>query len=234
MKRFSLSLLLLLAAPHASAQKAPVPELLKRAFTAPASQQLYAYDFEDVSDGGSAKEQRKSTVRGHVDPSRKKGDRVTITFAEQTGGKPADLKKLDERYERNADGDIFCDSLSENSVTNVVDKGSTPEGHVFSFTPKAKSDADGQMKDVMKKMTAMAVIDETTSALRSFNAILTKTHNIMLVADLKAASMNVICALAPNGRAYANQVEFIVSGSGMGQAFQSKSVQKISNITPVG
>src|SRR6185503_10777098 len=156
----------------------------------PASKQLYAYDFEDVSEGGSQDEHTRSVIRGHIDPSRKKGDRVTISSAEQTGGKQkADPKKIDERYERNADGDIFCDGLSEKDVTNVSDKGVTPEGHLFTFTPKAKSSADGAMKDIMKKMAAAAVIDPATAAIRSFNAVLTKPHNVMLVFDVKSASM---------------------------------------------
>lgn len=235
MKRLLLFSIVVTAAASASAQKTPVPDLLKRAFSAPASKQLYAYDFEDISEGGTAKEQRKAVVRGRVDPSRKKGDRVTITFAEQTGGKePADTKRIDERYERNADGDIFCDSLSENSMTSIIDKGPTPDGRMFSFTPKAKPDADGQMKDIMKKMTAIAIVDEATASVRSFNATLTKKHNVMLVADIKAATMNAVCALAPNGRAYARQVEFVVSGAGMGQAFDSRTIQKIFNIAPAG
>jgi hypothetical protein len=235
MKRLLLAAFVFLAAEPASAQKTPVPDLLKRAFTPPASKQLYAYDFEDVSDGGNPDEHTRSVVRGHIDPSRKKGDRVTISFAEQTGGKrTADPKKIDERYERSAGGDIFCDALSEKDVTNVSDKGPTPAGQAFTFTPKAKSDADGTMKDIMKKMTAEAVIDQATATIRSFNAMLTKTHNVMLVFDVKAASMKATCALAPNGRAYRTRMEFNMSGAGMGQSILVNSVQTISNITPAG
>lgn len=235
MKRVLLATGLAFAITPAFAQKTPVPDLLQRAFTAPASKQLYAYDFEDVSDGGAKDKPRKSIVRGRVDPSRKKGDRVTITFAESIGGdEPADPKKIDQRYERNADGDIFCDSLSEKTVTNVVDKGAGPAGRIFTFTPRAKSDADGQMKDIMKKMTAEAVIDEATSTLRSFAATLTKKHNVMLVAEIGAADMKVTCATALNGRAYTAKVEFNLSGSGMGQNFSTKAIQTISNVTPVG
>jgi len=234
MKRSLAATLLTLAAIPAFAQKAPVPDLLKQAFTAPISTQLYAYDFEDISDGGTKDRQGKSIVRGRIDPSRRKGDRVTITFAERTGeDEPADPKKIDQRYERNADGDIFCDSLSEKTVTNVVDKGSGPMGRVFTFTPRAKSDADGQMKDIMKKMMAEAVIDEVTATLRSFTATLTRKHSVMLIAEIGAAEMKATCAPAPNGRAYAARVEFNLSGSGMGQSFTSKSVQTISNIAPI-
>jgi hypothetical protein len=45
--------------------------------------------------------------------------------------------------------------------------------------------------------------------------------------------MKATCAPAPNGRAYAERVEFNLSGSGMGRSFTSKSVQTISNIAPI-
>ncbi len=91
MKRLAgLAVGLALALP-AIAQKTPTPELLKRAFATPASTQLYAYDFEmvNVGDKGTA------TIRGHLDPSRKKGDRVTISFFEDTGEKPGAAQKVD-------------------------------------------------------------------------------------------------------------------------------------------
>jgi hypothetical protein len=235
MKRLLLGAFALLATAPVSAQKTPVPDLLRQAFTPSASKQLYAYDFEDVSVGNGQKDNTvTSTTRGRIDPSRKKGDRVTITFAESTGDNPPDLKKLDERYERNADGDIFCDGLSEKDVSNVSDKGVTPEGHLFTFTPKAKSGADGTMKDIMKKMAAAAVIDPATAAIRSFNAVLTKPHNVMLVFDVKSASMKATCATAPDGRSHRTRMEFSMSGSGLGRSIQVNSVQTISNIAPVG
>jgi len=235
MKRLPLAAFVFLAAAPVSAQKTPVPDLLRQAFTPPAFKQLYAYDFEDVNVGNGQKGKTiTSTTRGRIDPSRKKGDRVTITFAEDTSDKPLDLKKLDERYERNADGGIFCDGLSEKDVTNFSDKGATPAGHVFTFTPKAKSSADGTMKDIMKKMAAEVVIDPATAAIRSFNAVLTKTHNVMLVFDVKSASMKATCATTPDGRSHMARMEFRMSGSGLGQSIQVNSVQTISNIAPVG
>jgi len=234
MKSLLPTALFVLAAMPVAAQDATAPDLLQRALSAPASKQLFAYDFEDVGEGGGKDEQQKSTIRGRVDPSRKKGDRVTITFAEQTGDKPADLKKIDERYERNADGDIFCDGLSDSKVTNVVDKGAGPGGRIFAFTPRAKADADGQMKDIMKKMSAEAVVDEVTATVRSFEATLMKKHSVLLIAEIKSATIKATCAVAPNGRAYTSQVEFVISGSGLGQSFSSKAVQRISNIAPVG
>lgn len=229
--------LLLAAVPVALAKAAPVPDLLRRALTPPASAQLYAYDFEDVS---NARENGRSTIRGHIDPSRKKGDRVQITFVEQQRGaedndrKQPDPKRIDERYERDADGDIFCDSFSKDDVTNVSDKGASNGARIFAFTPRPEQDIEGEMKAVMKKVIAEAVIDEATANLRSFTARLTRPHNVMLIAEVKSMSMATDCAPAPNGRAYTTRTEMNLSGSGLGRSFTVNSTQSISNLTPVG
>lgn len=222
-----------LASGPALAQASAAPDLLRRALSKPAAPDLYAYEFEDVSTGD-----RNRTVRGRVDPSRGKGDRVEITFFSESGGKeddkPTDVTKVDERYERNADGDIFCDGLSDPDVTRVVDKGAGPAGRLFSFIPKAPKDAEGEMKAIMKKVSAEAVVDEATATLKTFTAKLTKPHSVMMVAQVKAMNLTAQCAPAPNGRAYATRREISVSGSGLGRNFASTTVQTISNLRPTG
>lgn len=231
MKRLALFIAALALAAPATAQKTPTPDLLKRAFSTPASSQLYSYDFEtvNVSDKGTA------TIRGRLDPSRRKGDRVTITSFEDTSKEPGTARKIDERMEKNADGDIFCDKLSKEDISNAVDKGPAGEGlRVFSFTPRPEADADGATKDVIKKMAAEAAVDITSSTVRTFNATLSKPHNIMLVAEIKTAMMKASCALASNGRAYMTSMEFIATGGALGNDFSSRTVQTISNLAPVG
>lgn len=231
MKRLAVLAVGLALAVPAAAQKTPTPELLKRAFATPASTQLYAYDFEmvNVGDKGAA------TIRGRLDPSRKKGDRVTISFYEDTGEKPSTAQKVDERMEKNADGDIFCDKLSKDDISNAVDKGTAAEGlRIFSFTPRPESDADGATKDVIKKMLAEAAIDVTSGTVRTFNATLIKSHNVMLVAEIKTAVMKASCAVASNGRAYMTRMEFIATGGALGNNFSSRTVQTITNLSPAG
>ena len=230
MKRLALAIAGLALALPAIAQKTPTPDLLKRAFSTPTSTQLYSYDFEmvNVGDKGTA------TMRGHIDPSRRQGDRVTISFYEDTGEKPQTARKLDERMEKNADGDIFCDKLSREDITNAVDKGAAEGTRIFAFTPRPEADSDGATKDIIKKMAAQAVIDEASGTVRTFNATLTKPHNIMLIADVKTATMKADCALASNGRAYMTSMEFTASGGALGTNFSSRTVQTISNLAPDG
>src|SRR5689334_14116958 len=117
----------ILAAPafgQAAAQSNPgpaagVPDLLKRALAAPASGQLFAYDFEDRIDDKDG----QRIVKGRIDPTRKAGDRVTITYLQDLRKNPYDMREADRKYEKNATGDIFCDTRSREDVTGVVDKG---------------------------------------------------------------------------------------------------------------
>lgn len=226
-----------LATAPAVSQKAVAPELLRKALTEPASKQLFAYDFEDVSSGSDGKDApRNRTVRGRVDPSKPKGERVTITHLEGMDDKqkPLDPKKIDKQYEERADNVGFCDTFSEPNPTNVVDKGSTPNGRAFSFTPKPEKDADGEMKAIAKKVLAEVYIDEATSLITSFNARLTKPHNVMLVADVKTFDLTTTCAPASNGRAYSARTEMKMSLSALGRNVLVNSVQTVSNLTPVG
>ena len=227
---------LALAGPALAQKAPPVPDLLKRALATPAKGKLYAYDFETVSVNQDPKKGAvTTTIRGHIDPSRKKGDRVTITSVEgERGGKPLSAKQVDETFEKNADGDIFCDTASKEAVTNVVDKGSTADGHAFSFTPKAEDGQEGDMKEIMKKMSADVVIDEATGVLKSFDARLLKKHNIMLIADVNSATMKMQCQPLADGRSYAVRTEFTGKISAFGNVFDTSSTQTISNVQPVG
>jgi hypothetical protein len=237
MKSFWIALAAFALAAPALAQKAPpVPDLLKRALVTPAKGKLYAYDFENVSINTDPKKGQLTTiVRGHIDPSRKKGDRVTISFVEgERDGKPMTAKQMDESLEKGADGDIFCDSASKETVTNIVDKGATADGHAFTFTPRAEDDQQGDMKEFMKKMSADVVIDEATGVLKSFDGKLLKKHNIMLIADVNSASMKMDCQPLAEGRSYAVRTEFSGKISAFGNTFDTSSTQIISNIMPVG
>jgi hypothetical protein len=224
---------LVLAAPAASQSSpaASVPDLLRRALSTPQSSQLFAYDFEDVIEDKDG----KRIVRGTVDPSRSKGDRVTITFLEDLRRRPADLAATDRRYEKDADGDIFCDTASREDVVNVVDKGAAPGGgRVFRFVPRPEPQAESMVRDLMGKMSAEAVVDEISGLLRSFSATLTKKHNVMLFGEVKSAIYRAECAALPNGRAYTTRMNLDALVSAMGRPYRQKTVQLISNVRPAG
>jgi hypothetical protein len=152
-----------------------------------------------------------------------------------SGKKPYDLKTLDRRYEKNATGDIFCDTRSREDVTDVVDKGEAPGGgRLFAFIPKPEPQAERMVKELMTRMSAEAVVDEINGVLRSFSATLLKAHKVNLFGEVKSATFSAICAALPNGRAYTARTDLNAIVSAMGGAYRQKTVQLISNVKPVG
>lgn len=230
MRSLPILLLAVAAASPALAQTAAkstvMPELFRRAMI-PAGPvaQLYAYDFFEQSQSD-----RAGTVRGHVDPSRPKGDRVTII--EATGDK-VDLKKIDERHENEADGNIWCDQLSNGVDSPVSEIGRTEAGRVFAFTPKAKPGAKSEEKNLYKQLAAQVAIDDQAE-IRTFHAKLTKPWKPMLLAKLTNVQMTGACLTAPNGRAYTARLSMTFKGSAMGSNFSQAMTRTITNLTPTG
>jgi hypothetical protein len=232
----SISLLAAPAFAQAAAQSNPgpaagVPDLLKRALAAPASGQLFAYDFEDRIEDKDG----QRTVRGRIDPTRKAGDRVTITYLDDERKKPYDMRQADKKYEQNATGDIFCDTRSREDVTGVVDKGEAPGGgRLFGFIPKPEPQTEKMVRDLMTKMSAEAIVDEVSGLLRSFNATLLKAHKVNLFGEVRQATFSADCEALPNGRAYTARTDLTALISTMGKTYTQKTVQLITNVTPAG
>jgi hypothetical protein len=203
-----------------------MPDLFRRAMIpAAAVSQLYAYDFVEQSRGDHA-----GTVRGHVDPSRPKGARVTIIAAT---GETVDLTMIDERHENEADGNIWCDQLSNGVDGPISEIGRTEAGRVFAFTPKAKPTAKAEEKNLYKQLAAEVAIDDA-AAIRTFHAKLKKPWKPMLLARLTNVQMTGTCLTAPNGRAYAARVSMSFQGSAMGSDFSQAMTRTITNLTPTG
>jgi hypothetical protein len=225
MMRLTLATLIVAFAAPAMAQ-AP-PALFQKALGKPApAGQLYAYDFIDQRNGDNP-----GVTRGRIDPSRPKGDRVTIL--EATGEK-IDLKKLDERYERDADGDIWCDKLINGYEGLVIDKGDSPEGRRFAFTPKPKPDAKNDEKKLYRQLAAEVAVDEATGTIRTFAARLLKPWKPMILAKLDSVEMTGVCETAPNGRPFAARMNMAISGTAMGSAFRQDMTQTVTNLRPAG
>lgn len=208
-----------------------VPDLLKRALSPPGSTQLFSYDFEDfMSDKDGER-----TVRGRIDPSKPKGQRVTITSFDDQRKKPLSMEEMDKRFEKDADGDIFCDTASRDDVSGVVDKGATEDGaRIFSFAPIPEPNEDPERSGLMKKMTAEAIVDEAAGVLRSFTANLVKPHTMMVVAKVKSATFTADCAMLPNNRAYTTRTDFKAVATAMGKTYTQINTLTISNVEPVG
>src|SRR5579871_3259519 len=150
----------------ALAQSAP-PSLFARALGQPDKTQLYAFDFVDVTLGDSP-----NTIEGRIDPSKPKGQRVSFTRIQ---GKD-DMSDTKKKYERNAAGDIWCDTLTRGADGAIADKGSNGGAHIFAFTPlPPKPNPKDTDRQLYKQLSAEMAVDEASGRMRSFSAVLTKS-----------------------------------------------------------
>ena len=209
----------------ALAQSAP-SDLFARALAHPATKQLYAFDFADQSGG-----ETPTFTRGRIDPSLPKGSRVTIFEAT---GKDYDAKKAKERYERNSNGDIWCDNLSYGADGAVTEKSSADGARVFTFTPVPKPNAKNEERDLYRRLSAEMVVDPATGHIRVFSAHLTKAWKPIFVAKVDTVQLRGECASAPNGRLFTAKMDTVMNGNVLGVG-QTQSVKRIiTNLMPVG
>lgn len=218
-----------MAVAPALAQSAPTPDAaVAAAFAPPAAKSpAYAYDFLSERFGEDA-----GIIRGRFDPSKPKGQRYTIFEAT---AKDANLKKIDERYEKRGGGDIWCDEAFGGADGPVTQASDASGRSTYSFRPlQPRQSPWGDAKDLYRAMKADVVLDPASNGVLSYQTRLTKSVSMMVVATVKAAQISGQCAAAPNGRMYAARTEMNVDASGMGQKMQMRVVQTISNLTPVG
>ncbi|MEZ5937506.1 MAG: hypothetical protein R3C52_04725 [Hyphomonadaceae bacterium] len=211
----------------AVAQTAPPADLLARALrispAVPAA--AYAYDFHMQNSGDET-----GTVKGKFDPSRPEGDRVTIYEAK---GEKADAMKIDKRMEKNADGDIWCDSVFAGADGPVSDLGVQNGLRVVRFTPLPNERSGGMERKVMKKVVAIARVDEATGLLKSMSVTLPQPYKPEIFAKLERLNMEITCATAANGRPYVSRMETDMAGSAFGKTFSAVSTQTITNLQQV-
>ncbi len=210
-----------LLAPAAAADTS-MPDLLRKALTPANISSVYAFEFTDTLTGGGA-----GIVRGRIDPTRSEGDRVTIIEAT---GDETDLRKIDKRYEENADGDIWCDQLA-GVDGRITDRGAQAGGHVFAFTPKARAEASGDERKLYKQLAAEVTVDPATAIIKSYTARLPKPWKPNVLAKISHMNMTGRCMIAPNGRAYQAEMTMTLRGSAVGSSFEQGIRRTITNLT---
>ena len=214
-----------LLAGTANAEDASLPQTVRKAMASSSGPTLYAYDFTDRTTGETV-----TITRGRIDPSRPKGQRVTII--ETTGDKDS-AKRLDQRYERDADGDIRCLRAfgGAESLVNTR-KGANGERFV-TFRPQPRVSAGSEERQVYRKMSAEVVLDETTGELRTYSASLTGPVRPFIGVSLEAMDLSGTCTTGPDGSAILASARTRMKGSAFGRSLAFDVVQTISNLTPV-
>jgi hypothetical protein len=225
LNHLAVAYLAILAAPALaqSAVATDLDHLVRKAFTPPAQSERFAYTFRNETTG-----EKPRTIVGRYDPSKPKGERVTILEAI---GEDIDPKKLDARMEKNMDGEIWCDGVFGGAASPVKDAGQRGGLQAVSFNPKPPPDAEGEMKKIFPSLAA-EVLFLPTAAIQSITAILPAPRKMAVVARIDSAKMSATCATAPNGRTYMQRMELRMAGSALGQSFNQVSIQSYSDLTP--
>lgn len=212
--------------PAAHAQASAAPPLLTAALTPSSDATAYAYVFTMTESGN-----RQMTITARIDPAKPEGQRVEILDAK---GEDLDLEKIDERLERNANGDIWCDSMIAGADGRISEKPAANGQRIYSFTPRARAEAESDERKMFAQLTATAIVDESARTLQSFNAILSKPWKPNVMAKIHEFEMSGKCAAAPNGRSYAQTITTKIRGSALGQNFSSNNTRRITRLEPAG
>lgn len=216
------ALLAIYAAVIAPAALAQTPSVLAAALSPRQDTTTFAYEFT-LSDTGS----RPMSLRGRIDPSRPEGQRVEILEAT---GEDVDTEEIDERMEANADGDIWCDSMFSGADGAVTEQPAPAGQRAYAFTPMARPDAESDERKMFSRLSATAIVDQETGALKSSRAVLDKPWKPNIMAKISQFELSVECAMAPNGRAYAETINTKISGSALGQSFTSDNTRRITRV----
>ena len=209
----------------ATADPGAWPASFRGAIASPAAPALYAYDFTDRTVGDTV-----TVTRGRIDPSRPKGQRVTIF--ESTGDRDS-LKRLDQRYERDADGDIRCLRSFGGAERLVGDRPGAGGERIFSFQPLPRRSAGSEEKQVYRRMSAEILVDESSGLVRSFSASLTQPVRPFIGVNLEAMDLSGECRPGPDGTPVLSSARTRMKGAAFGQSLSFDVVQTISNLTPV-
>jgi len=203
--------------------------LVARAFSPPSAGQAFAYEFVDRSRG----ETDETVTRGRIDPSRPKGQRVTIT---ESSDPKADLRRIAERYESRltAGGEIWCDRLIGGADGPVSEKPAEQGLRRFVFRPIAPAGASNDEKKLYRNMTAEVLIDEARGQVRRLTAKLEKPYRPLPVAKLDIFELAYDCRPGPNGRAYSASMDMKMKASAVGAGFSRNVNQTIVRLIPSG
>lgn len=134
-----------------------------------------------------------------------------------------------ERIREDADGDIWCAGRKLRTARNVAIAREDATSITYSFQPSAEQAGGERSAGIVRHLRGEAVVaresrDVTAIRIRSaapFHAS---------VARIDTFTMNIRCDPAPNGRRYGAETITHISGSALGQNFNERSVQRVSNL----
>lgn len=134
-----------------------------------------------------------------------------------------------ERIQRDADGDIWCAGRKLRTARNVTVAREDANTITYAFQPSPEQAGGERSAGIVRHLRGEAVVsregrDVTAIRIRSAGPFHAS------VARVDRFTMDVRCDVAPNGRRYGAETVTHIAGSAFGQAFDERSVQRVSNL----
>ncbi|MEO1568090.1 MAG: hypothetical protein AAFR94_02560 [Pseudomonadota bacterium] len=199
------------------------PAALAAALDAPSDGPVYAYEM--------VYETADIQAEGVVDATRPEGERIIVTAPAKSDWPEGFADGLED-LDRDADGDIWCNSLGVHVPSTVSLVEETPDRAIYSFTPNPEADADDTDKKVFRNLEATIEVDKANPAILAFSMRAPKSFKPAMVARINTFDMTVSCARAPDGRTYVSDLRVDISGSALGQAFNESTRRTILRLLP--
>jgi len=222
--RFTLALGAVLLATSLTADAQPaLPPLLAGAISdTSAVASPYAYETSVESECGR--------MRYAFDPNAAGAARVRLLEPAESALQQRDRDAL-TRLRQDADGDIWCASRKLGDVTNVALLRENETEAVYAFTPSPALARRPDGAEMMRHLRGEAVVVKTSRDVRSLRIYAPAPFHAS-VARIDAFDMRIACETAPNGRRFGAETVTSIRGSALFQAFNARSVQRVSNLRP--
>jgi hypothetical protein len=134
-----------------------------------------------------------------------------------------------ERIRREADGDIWCAGRKLRTARNVTVAREDAATITYAFQPSPEQAGGERGASIVRHLRGEAVVARESRDVTAIRIRAAAPFHAS-VARVDAFTMNVRCDLAPNGRRYGAETVTHIAGSAFGQAFNERSVQRVSNL----
>lgn len=219
MKRFSLALASLIAAPVCIAQT-PL-EALHSASIQP--EPLYSYD---ISIQG-----KDTSVTGRVDPSAPMGERLTIISPAEADW-TKEFAKRAKALKKNTEGNIWCQQFKDMVPETASLLSETETLARYSFQP-SPDDKENDLAKIAKHLDGVITLEKSTGQIQSLELIAREPFKPVIVAKVNTFQFKVSCTAAPNGLMRIATVNTMLEGRAMGKAFSENETQTMSNLQAI-
>ncbi len=198
-------------------------DYLRQALAAPVDGPVYTYvlHYED----------KKIKAHGTVDPSKPRGERVTMASPPEEKWSKS-LRKGIRRMDKNAEKNLWCAQTAKYIPNDAKLVKQTADTATYSFAPMADPD-DQEEQKLMRGVVGSVTVAKQNPAILEVSLIAPKPFKPMSIAKIKKFNTTVKCERAPDGRTYASDWTVHVKGSVLVKKVEQKTIRRISALKPV-